>query len=180
MRTVAIFSGGIDSTVLLHELRAAGDEVLAWDGEAFGPANRYSPMTIDCAAKNLVAELGDEALPAGVGLGSGGALGFVFGSAGGAFNLNLRLSAADGSFQGGKIGLGMNDDGGVWDDFGGTGTTMPPPAPPKPEPAPALAPAPVPPPPAPLPEPPPPPPEEQFYGSQLPEGFHLPQSVYDD
>ena len=29
MRTVAIFSGGIDSTVLLHELLAAGDEVLA-------------------------------------------------------------------------------------------------------------------------------------------------------
>jgi len=38
-----------------------------------------------------------------------------------------RLSAADGSFQGGKIGLGMNDDGGLWDDFGGTGTTTPPP-----------------------------------------------------
>lgn len=29
MRTVAIFSGGLDSTVLLHELLAAGDEVLA-------------------------------------------------------------------------------------------------------------------------------------------------------
>lgn len=29
MKTVAIFSGGLDSTVLLHELRAAGDEVLA-------------------------------------------------------------------------------------------------------------------------------------------------------
>ncbi|WP_143348507.1 hypothetical protein [Ensifer adhaerens] len=29
-------------------------------------------------------------------------------------------------------------------------------------------------------EPPPPPPEERHYGSQLPEGFHLPQSVYDD
>ncbi|KQX16304.1 hypothetical protein ASD01_07045 [Ensifer sp. Root423] len=27
---------------------------------------------------------------------------------------------------------------------------------------------------------PPPPPEERQYGSQLPEGFHLPQSVYDD
>ncbi|MBD9540951.1 hypothetical protein IB276_15955 [Ensifer sp. ENS04] len=29
-------------------------------------------------------------------------------------------------------------------------------------------------------EPPPPLPEERHYGSQLPEGFHLPQSVYDD
>ncbi|WP_429810129.1 hypothetical protein [Ensifer sp. B1-9] len=29
-------------------------------------------------------------------------------------------------------------------------------------------------------EPPPSPPEERFHGSQLPEGFHLPQSVYDD
>ncbi len=29
-------------------------------------------------------------------------------------------------------------------------------------------------------EPPPPLPEERQYGSQLPEGFHLPQSVYDD
>ena len=28
-------------------------------------------------------------------------------------------------------------------------------------------------------EPPPSPPEERFHGSQLPEGFHLPQSVYD-
>ncbi|HEV7318451.1 MAG TPA: hypothetical protein VGO04_07570 [Ensifer sp.] len=27
---------------------------------------------------------------------------------------------------------------------------------------------------------PPPVQEERFYGSQLPEGFHLPQSVYDD
>ncbi|MBF5044249.1 type IV pilus secretin PilQ [Aggregicoccus sp. 17bor-14] len=34
-------------------------------------------------------------LPAAVGLNSGGALGFVFGSAGGALNLNLRLSAAE-------------------------------------------------------------------------------------
>jgi type IV pilus assembly protein PilQ len=34
-------------------------------------------------------------LPAAVGLGSGGALGFVFGSAGGALTLNLRLSAAE-------------------------------------------------------------------------------------
>lgn len=34
-------------------------------------------------------------LPAAVGEGSGGALGFVFGSAGGALNLNLRLSAAE-------------------------------------------------------------------------------------
>ncbi len=34
-------------------------------------------------------------LPAAVGPGSGGALGFVFGSAGGALNLNLRLSAAE-------------------------------------------------------------------------------------
>ncbi len=34
-------------------------------------------------------------LPAAVGLGSGGALGFVFGSAGGALGLNLRLSAAE-------------------------------------------------------------------------------------
>ena len=39
----------------------------------------------------------------------------------------LRLSAVDGTFSGGKIGLGMNDDGGVWDDFGGTGATTPPP-----------------------------------------------------
>lgn len=36
-------------------------------------------------------------LPAAVGDGSGGALGFVFGSAGGAFNLNLRLSALENS-----------------------------------------------------------------------------------
>jgi len=34
-------------------------------------------------------------LPAAVGQGSGGALGFVFGSAGGAFNLNLRISALE-------------------------------------------------------------------------------------
>jgi len=34
-------------------------------------------------------------LPAAVGQGSGGALGFVFGSAGGALNLNLRLSALE-------------------------------------------------------------------------------------
>ncbi|XXF76625.1 type IV pilus secretin PilQ [Myxococcaceae bacterium GXIMD 01537] len=34
-------------------------------------------------------------LPAAVGPGSGGALGFVFGSAGGALNLNLRISAAE-------------------------------------------------------------------------------------
>jgi type IV pilus assembly protein PilQ len=34
-------------------------------------------------------------LPAAVGDGSGGALGFAFGSAGGAFNLNLRLSALE-------------------------------------------------------------------------------------
>jgi type IV pilus assembly protein PilQ len=34
-------------------------------------------------------------LPVGAGLGSGGALGFVFGSAGGALALNLRLSAAE-------------------------------------------------------------------------------------
>jgi RHS repeat-associated protein len=43
----------------------------------------------------------------------------------------LRLSAADGDLSGGKIGLGMNDDGGVWDDFGGTGTTTPPPTAPE-------------------------------------------------
>ncbi|MFO0583135.1 MAG: type IV pilus secretin PilQ [Anaeromyxobacter sp.] len=36
-------------------------------------------------------------LPAAVGDGSGGALGFIFGSAGGAFNLNLRLSALENS-----------------------------------------------------------------------------------
>ncbi len=36
-------------------------------------------------------------LPAPVGQGSGGALGFVFGSAGGAFNLNLRISALENS-----------------------------------------------------------------------------------
>jgi type IV pilus assembly protein PilQ len=36
-------------------------------------------------------------LPAAVGQGAGGALGFVFGSAGGAFNLNLRLSALENS-----------------------------------------------------------------------------------
>jgi asparagine synthetase B (glutamine-hydrolysing) len=29
MKTVLIYSGGLDSTVLLYELRAAGDEVLA-------------------------------------------------------------------------------------------------------------------------------------------------------
>jgi RHS repeat-associated protein len=43
-----------------------------------------------------------------------------------------RLSAADGSFQGGKIGLGTNDEVGRWDDFGGTEgttTTSPPPPP---------------------------------------------------
>ncbi len=34
-------------------------------------------------------------LPAAIGQGSGGGLGFVFGSAGGAFNLNLRLSALE-------------------------------------------------------------------------------------
>ncbi|HYO60045.1 type IV pilus secretin PilQ [Archangium sp.] len=34
-------------------------------------------------------------LPVGAGLGAGGALGFVFGSAGGALTLNLRLSAAE-------------------------------------------------------------------------------------
>jgi type IV pilus assembly protein PilQ len=34
-------------------------------------------------------------LPAAVGQGSGGALGFIFGSAGGALNLNLRLSALE-------------------------------------------------------------------------------------
>jgi len=34
-------------------------------------------------------------LPAGVGLGSGGALSFVFGSAGGALGINLRLTAAE-------------------------------------------------------------------------------------
>jgi len=39
----------------------------------------------------------------------------------------LRSSAADSSFSGGKIGLGMNDDGGAWDDFGGTGSTTAPP-----------------------------------------------------
>ncbi|MBA3433063.1 MAG: RHS repeat protein, partial [Actinobacteria bacterium] len=42
----------------------------------------------------------------------------------------LRLSAADGSFQGGKIGLGSNDDKGRWDTFGGSGSTTPPPTPP--------------------------------------------------
>jgi len=42
----------------------------------------------------------------------------------------LRLSAADGSFQGGKIGLGSNDDKGRWDGFGGTGLTTQPPTPP--------------------------------------------------
>jgi type IV pilus assembly protein PilQ len=36
-------------------------------------------------------------LPAAVGQGAGGALGFVFGSAGGAFNLNLRISALENS-----------------------------------------------------------------------------------
>jgi type IV pilus assembly protein PilQ len=36
-------------------------------------------------------------LPAAVGEGSGGALGFILGSAGGAFNLNLRLSALENS-----------------------------------------------------------------------------------
>ena len=34
-------------------------------------------------------------MPAPVGTGAGGALGFVFGSAGGALNLNLRLSALE-------------------------------------------------------------------------------------
>jgi type IV pilus assembly protein PilQ len=34
-------------------------------------------------------------LPAAIGPGSGGGLGFIFGSAGGAFNLNLRLSALE-------------------------------------------------------------------------------------
>jgi RHS repeat-associated protein len=42
----------------------------------------------------------------------------------------LRLSAVDGSFQGGKIGLGSNDEKGRWDEFGGTGSTTPPPTPP--------------------------------------------------
>jgi type IV pilus assembly protein PilQ len=36
-------------------------------------------------------------LPAAVGQGAGGAFGFVFGSAGGAFNLNLRISALENS-----------------------------------------------------------------------------------
>jgi type IV pilus assembly protein PilQ len=36
-------------------------------------------------------------LPAAIGQGSGGGLGFTFGSAGGAFNLNLRLSALENS-----------------------------------------------------------------------------------
>jgi type IV pilus assembly protein PilQ len=36
-------------------------------------------------------------LPAAIGQGSGGGIGFVFGTAGGAFNLNLRLSALENS-----------------------------------------------------------------------------------
>jgi type IV pilus assembly protein PilQ len=36
-------------------------------------------------------------LPAAIGQGSGGGVGFTFGSAGGAFNLNLRLSALENS-----------------------------------------------------------------------------------
>src|SRR5205823_12348200 len=36
-------------------------------------------------------------MPAPIGLNNGGGLGFVFGSAGGAANLNLRLSAAENS-----------------------------------------------------------------------------------
>ena len=43
---------------------------------------------------------------------------------------HLRLSAADGSFTGGKIGLGSSDDSGGWDSFGGSGETTPPPTPP--------------------------------------------------
>jgi RHS repeat-associated protein len=42
----------------------------------------------------------------------------------------LRLSAADASFSGGRIGLGATDDSGGWSDFGGSGTTTPAPTPP--------------------------------------------------
>ncbi len=50
MRTVAIFSGGLDSTVLLHHLQAAGDEVLAMSVD-YGQRHRvelaYARGTVD-------------------------------------------------------------------------------------------------------------------------------------
>jgi type IV pilus assembly protein PilQ len=50
------------------------------------------PTTGTAASPNYAVNL-----PAAVGQGAGGALGFVFGSAGGAFNLNLRISALENS-----------------------------------------------------------------------------------
>jgi YD repeat-containing protein len=43
---------------------------------------------------------------------------------------SLRLSTSDGSYQGGKIGLGTNGTKARWDDFGGGGLGAPPPPPP--------------------------------------------------
>ncbi|MGH3133057.1 MAG: DUF6531 domain-containing protein [Gaiellaceae bacterium] len=43
----------------------------------------------------------------------------------------LRVTASDGAYQSGRIGLGSNDEKGRWDDFGGTGSTTDPPTPPE-------------------------------------------------
>lgn len=55
MRTVAIFSGGMDSTVLLHELLHAGDEVLALSVD-YGQRHRVELAH----AERIAAELGLE------------------------------------------------------------------------------------------------------------------------
>lgn len=52
MRTVAIFSGGLDSTVLLHELLATGDEVQALSVD-YGQRHRVELQYAERTAKRL-------------------------------------------------------------------------------------------------------------------------------
>lgn len=55
MKTVAIFSGGLDSTVLLHELLADGDEVLALSVD-YGQRHRVELHYAERMAKRLGCE----------------------------------------------------------------------------------------------------------------------------
>ena len=55
MRTLIIFSGGLDSTVLLHELLAAGDEVLALSVD-YGQRHRVELEHAERIAKHLGVE----------------------------------------------------------------------------------------------------------------------------
>jgi type IV pilus assembly protein PilQ len=99
----------IESRIIEANTRLAREVGIQWGGNAqFAPSTNNSTGLAFPNSVRVAGAAGNQAtdgtsqtpnyavnLPVGIGFGSGGGLGFVFGSAGGALQLNLRLSALE-------------------------------------------------------------------------------------